>query len=78
MKYGQINHDIGKYSKWTTPKTRGYKMACCDCGLVHDFEFRAIKKGSLKVDLRTIQIQFRVQRNDRATSAMRRANQVKS
>jgi len=41
----------------------GYKMACCDCGLVHNMQFRIDDKG---------QINFRAQRNNRATAQMRR------
>lgn len=26
-----------------TPVMDGYLMKCCDCGLVHDFQFRAIR-----------------------------------
>jgi hypothetical protein len=42
----------------------GYKMACCDCGLVHDMEFDYIKKDK--------RIVFRARRNARATAAARR------
>jgi len=44
------------------PIRRGYKMACCDCGLVHKLDFR-VRKGK---------IEFRVFRDNRATAAMRR------
>jgi hypothetical protein len=29
-----------EWSAWQFP-TRQYQIKCCDCGLVHDFEFRA-------------------------------------
>ena len=56
-----------KYSKpdsgeWVQPVREGYKMACCDCGLVHKMDFR-IEAG---------RVQFRVFRDNRATGAMRR------
>lgn len=41
----------------------GYKMACCDCSLVHNLEFRIDAIG---------QINFRAQRNVRSTAQMRR------
>ena len=31
-----------KDGEWITP-TREHKMACCDCGLVHDFTFRIVR-----------------------------------
>ncbi len=50
------------FTPWlqTPPKV---KISCCDCGLVHNFEFRIVR-GS---------VQFRASRNERATSAKRRA-----
>lgn len=26
--------------EWVQPKRRGYKMECCDCGLIHRMNFR--------------------------------------
>lgn len=47
--------------EWVQPK-RDYRMGCCDCGLVHDMQFR-IRNGK---------IQFSATRNNRATAAKRR------
>lgn len=56
-----------KYTKpepgeWVQPVRRGYKLRCCDCGLVHRMDFR----------LRSGRIQFRAWRDERATGAVRR------
>lgn len=48
--------------EWVQPVRRGYKMACCDCGLVHTLNFR-IEAG---------RIQFQASRNNRATALSRR------
>lgn len=48
--------------EWFQPVKRGYKMACCDCGLVHILNFR-IKDG---------RVQFQAFRDNRATGAVRR------
>lgn len=48
--------------EWIQPIRKGYKLCCCDCGLVHKFEFR-VSKG---------QIQFRGDRDNRATAMVRR------
>lgn len=48
--------------EWVQPIKKGYKMACCDCGLVHKMDFR-IAYG---------EIQFRAFRDNRATAAKRR------
>lgn len=31
------------FTRWLPPIMRGYKMACCDCGLVHEMEFHAVE-----------------------------------
>lgn len=49
-------------NEWVQPVRRDYKMACCDCGLVHNLDFR-IHKG---------RVQFRARRNYRSTAMMRR------
>lgn len=57
-------HTAGEdgYSEWIQPVRKGYKLACCDCGLVHNVDFRT-QRGK---------IQFRVSRNERSTAAVRR------
>lgn len=58
---------MGSYEKpaagqWVQPRRRGYKMACCDCGLVHTLDFRIVHGRA----------QFRAFRNERSTGQMRR------
>ena len=48
--------------EWIRPRMKGWKMACCDCGLVHTMNFRLI--GG-RVHLQAI-------RDQRATAAKRR------
>lgn len=60
MKYKQV-----EAGEWVKPARKGYKMACCDCGLVHLLDFTIVgKKRKL--------ILFRAFRDERATAAMRR------
>jgi hypothetical protein len=63
-----MKYDRPKAGEWVYPVRRGYKMACCDCGLVHKLDFR-VRKG---------RIEFRVFRDNRATAAMRRWKKVKA
>ena len=56
----------GEWTEWVRPIRRGYKMACCDCGLVHSMDFR------IRNEWRGNVVEFRVMRNQKATSAMRR------
>lgn len=48
--------------EWVQPIRKGYKMACCDCGLVHVMDFR-IYKG---------RVQLRAFRDNRATGQLRK------
>lgn len=57
-KYPQIQD-----GEWVEPvNQKAYKMACCNCGLVHVLEFDIVKK----------RVQFRAHRDNRATAAVRR------
>lgn len=53
--------------QWVQPRRRGYKMCCCDCGLVHTMNFRIVKSG------RGSFIQLQAFRNERSTALSRRA-----
>ena len=57
-----MSYEKPEENEWVQPIRKDYKMACCDCGLVHDMDFR-IRKG---------RAQFRVRRNNRSTAGMRR------
>ncbi len=52
--------------EWIRPVRRGYKLGCCDCGLVHRINFKLVPYGSGK------KIKFQAWRDERATAAVRR------
>jgi len=52
---------------WIRPKRQGYKMMCCNCRLVHRLDFRLVKEGG-----RGYRIEFRAERDNRATGQARR------
>ena len=66
---------------WIAPEAF-YKMACCDCGLVHNLQFKVVRQigrpdqhgywKSAEPKEPSLQVVFRAQRNARATAAMRR------
>lgn len=58
----------GKWTDWIQPVRKGYKMACCDCSLVHNLDFRLVKRNKSGAHM----IQFRASRNARSTALMRR------
>jgi hypothetical protein len=57
---------------------RGYKMACCDCGLVHALEFRVMRvtqrlgKWTMSVPVSEHIVLFRAKRMKRETGQVRR------
>lgn len=61
--------DIG--DEWVYPRRRGYKMMCCDCGLVHIWDFSLVKLGSVQ------RIGLHCRRDNRATAAARKARRFK-
>ena len=54
-------------AEWIEPIETGYKMACCDCGLVHLVNFRIVDG----------KVQFQVFRDNRSTGQTRRHNNIK-
>lgn len=77
----EIAGDDG-WSRWIPPLMRRYKMACCDCGLVHDTEFDIVKvekqnsdgswEHSDPMDPEKYRVLMRVRRNNRSTAGTRR------
>lgn len=61
MKYDELEDGV-----WIHPVKRGYKIRCCDCGLVHKMDFEHVPYG------RRQKIIFRVFRDNNATAAVRR------
>jgi len=61
MRYTQ-QHDGDR----VRPVMKGYKMMCCDCGLVHVLDFYVIRHG------RGHKVEFMASRDNRATAASRR------
>lgn len=64
------------WTRWVQPKMDGYKMGCCDCGLVHKMQFRVLKLKDANTGVlmpqHMVKVQFRVQRDKRSTAAVRR------
>jgi hypothetical protein len=75
-KYHQVSEDIPQF-----PRMKGYKMACCDCGLVHNLDFTIIRKTKHRPDGafqyeeltdKNLGIIITGKRNNRSTGQMRR------
>jgi len=64
MKYEDV-----QVGEWVRPRMSKYKQSCCDCGLVHIFEFRILNhtRGG-----KHQHIEYRCWRDERATAQIRR------
>lgn len=75
-----VESDKGGWSDWVYP-LQNYRMACCDCGLVHELQFGVLKHVSgnpngtfiaKQLEFGPYRVEFRARRNERSTSAVRR------
>lgn len=57
--------------EWFEPTHTKQTLQCCDCGLVHVYEFAVIDRGT-RDPVTGVQVQFKVKRDNRRTSASRR------
>jgi hypothetical protein len=70
------------WSRWVPPMMKGYRMACCDCGLVHDMEFRVVKVSKTladgtwehgePLDSAKFRVMFRAKRNNHSSGRLRK------
>ena len=62
-------------NEWQMPIEKGYKMACCDCGLVHSIDFKVIDPETNKVikNARTI---MRARRHETLTKQERKERNI--
>lgn len=71
------------FSRWIRPIMQSYMMSCCDCGLVHEMQFYAVKavkfgksgywSGEL-LPRRRYRVMFRARRAERYTGRERAKN----
>jgi len=68
-----MKYKIHTDGEWVHPKLKGYKLMCCDCGLVHKITFNILCKGNGRHSLI-----YRPVRDERATAATRRSKKYHS
>lgn len=80
-KYKRMIERKDGWCDWASPIMDGYKLGCCDCGLVHDMQFAVVRKTKdnpdgtwtcTDLDPDKYRIFFRARRNKRSTAAVRR------
>lgn len=68
----------GTWTEWIAPRMKLYRMGCCDCGLVHDMQFKILRVTKRKSGgwfdgdkAPGHRVLVRVKRNNRSTARMR-------
>ena len=68
------------WSRWISPRMNDYKLACCDCGLVHEVKFKPMQVTSRRGNgvwsgrpIAGVKVLMKVRRLNRATATMRAA-----
>jgi hypothetical protein len=64
-----VKYPVIRDNQIVQPVRRGYRMACCDCGLIHELDFFVVKYGKRG---QFTKVRFRARRNNRATATFRR------
>lgn len=73
------------FTRWVFPVMRRYLMACCDCGLVHEMEFTAVRVNrtyasgaftAKKLSTTAYRVAFRARRAERRTQAQRARKRI--
>lgn len=79
-RYPEVIANSDGWSEWLHMR-QGYRMACCDCGLVHNLEFKVARKSRAKArpgyivlgkPITSALVFMRAGRNNRATAQLRR------
>jgi len=64
-------YPVAQPGQWIQPSNKGFRMACCDCGLVHIMNFRiSTKKGKRRIQLQAF-------RDNKETRKLRRREGIK-
>ena len=58
-------------NEWQMPIEKGYKMACCDCGLVHVMDFMVIDNDTEK-QIKNGRAIMRARRHETLTKQLRK------
>jgi hypothetical protein len=61
-----MKYEPAQSGEWIYPERRDFMLSCCDCGLVHRFDFKLKRSGKRH------KILFRAFRDNRATAQLRR------
>lgn len=61
-----------KSNEWQMPVMDNYRMGCCDCGLVHNIDFKVIDENDHEKEIKGVRVIIRARRNNRSTAQIRK------
>lgn len=86
MKFPKLKEGGNGWCKWLYPIPRKYKMACCDCGLVHTIQFEVIEqttKETVEAGFRyrvlrdpKMRVRMRAKRDNAETKRLRKKDRI--
>ena len=79
-KFKKIKANDDGWSEWELPEMEGYRLGCCDCGLVHNVDFKVVRATKIpsgeheceELDDKMLRVLMRARRNNRSTAQIRR------
>ena len=75
MKNNKVDFYKVPKNEWQMPIEKGYKMACCDCGLVHSMDFKVIDPETNKV-IKNVRAVLRARRHETLTKQLRKSQGI--
>ena len=77
----EMVENFSDWSRWIAPVRRGHRIACCDCGSVHELQFRVVLQDGTETDMgtwrydprpvRDARVIYRARKSVRATRDLR-------
>jgi len=64
-----------KPNEWQMPIMKKYKMACCDCGLVHNIDFKVIDNDTQK-PIKNGRVLMKATRNNKLTKELKKKSKM--
>jgi hypothetical protein len=71
-----MKYEKQKSMQWVQPRMEGYRMACCDCALVHKMNFR-IGVGKNSRGQMVLAVQFQAARDTKETKWLRKRERIR-
>lgn len=86
MKFDKLIEGRNGWTKWQYPLMKTYRMACCDCGLVHSVQFGVIQQTTVEtkkagfryrvIESPEMRVRMRAKRNNKQTRLLRKKDHI--